>query len=266
MNMDYNRNSRYFQKPKYGFSIFLIIVGIGVFIGANLVHAGAVPYLISIALIGLAVLLIAKTGGNRPTDAEIDAQVNADFNSLFEKALEKHGLAADQVQKIPHVILGGYMIEEALANEAAANAAVKNVLDAATSAKTFSGVLENVNRATDEAQGSLSGIVYIRGKDKVLRASVVSWTVFLFSDSQVFTYTRLFSLVSPDVKEAGNEYFYQDIVSISTDEISQGHIFQMKLSDGSEIIIPYSTENDTDTVQCSITALKQMVREIKSKQ
>jgi hypothetical protein len=71
--------------------------------------------------------------------------------------------------------------------------------------------------------------------------------------------------VSPDVKEAGSEYFYQDIVSISTDATSQGHIFQMKISDGSEILIPYSAVNDADAVQRSITALKQLVRDIKSK-
>jgi hypothetical protein len=99
----------------------------------------------------------------------------------------------------------------------------------------------------------------------MLRASAVSWTVFLFSDSQIFLYRRQFSLLSPEVKEAGSEYFYQDVVSISTDAAGQGQIFQMKISDGSEIVVPYSMENDADTVQRSITALKQLVREIKSK-
>jgi hypothetical protein len=265
--MDYQRNSRYFQKPKYGFAVFLIMVGIVIGFIANAFELGGVAWVIAIALIGIAVLVIVKTSGNRPTDAEIDAQVNADFNSLFEKALGKHGLTADQVQKIPHVVLGGYMIEAALANDAAAKAAAENLvkgLAAQTKATSISDVINGANNLT-AGFSELTGIDYKKGKDNIPRASAVSWTVFLFSDSQVFTYTRQFSLVSPDVKEAGSEYFYQDIVSISTDATSQGHIFQMKISDGSEILIPYSVENDPAAVQSSITALKQLVRDIKSK-
>jgi hypothetical protein len=267
--MDYKRNSRYFSKPKYGFAIFLIIVGIVACLIAS--RIGGAAWLIAIGLIGIGILVIVKTGSNRPTDTEMDAQVNADFNSLFEKALKKHGLTADQVQKIPHIVLGGYMIEAALANEAATNAAAENMLKGLAGQTKSTNILEAINGSNNMAAqlqndiSGMTGIEYKKGKDNIPRASAVSWTVFLFSDSQVFTYTRQFSLVSPDVKEAGSEYFYQDIVSISTDATSQGHVFQMKISDGSEIMIPYSAENDADTVQRSITALKQLVRDIKSK-
>jgi hypothetical protein len=116
----------------------------------------------------------------------------------------------------------------------------------------------------NDASG-ITGSEYKIGKDKVPRASAVQWTVFLFSDSQVFTYTRQFSLVSPDTEEAGTEFFYQDIVSISTDAAGQGHVLQMSISDGTKVVIRYSMENDADAVQRSITAFKQLVREIKSK-
>jgi hypothetical protein len=267
--MDYGRNARYFSKPKYGFAVFLIIVGILACIIAG--NTGGMMWLIALALIGIGVLVIAKTGANRPTDAEMDEQVSADFTSLVEKALDKHGLTADQVQKIPYVVLGGYMIEEALANQAATKAAAENMAQGLANqmkSASISDAIRGADNMTAQYQNDaagITGIEYKLGKDNVPRASAVQWTVFLFSDSQVFTYTRQFSLLSPDTQEAGSEYFYQDIVSISTDAAGQGHVLQMSISDGTKVVIPYSMENDAGEVQRSITALKQLVREIKSK-
>jgi hypothetical protein len=111
--------------------------------------------------------------------------------------------------------------------------------------------------------GAISGILYKKGRDGRIRSSAAEFTIFLFSENQVFIYTRQFSLIGPEVKESTREYFYRDITSISTETAKFGsHIFTIKISGGETEKIPIGKE-DPDNQQ-KITAFRQLIRDKKN--
>lgn len=55
------------------------------------------------------------------------------------------------------------------------------------------------------------------GSDDVVRVSLPSITVYMFSEEQLFVYTRYFNIITGKVfYETVNEYFYEDIVAVTS--------------------------------------------------
>jgi hypothetical protein len=61
-----------------------------------------------------------------------------------------------------------------------------------------------------------SDIHYKMGKDGTWRSSQYEVVVFFFSDSQVHSFKRTFSIVKDESFDETEEYFYRDIVSVAT--------------------------------------------------
>jgi hypothetical protein len=61
-----------------------------------------------------------------------------------------------------------------------------------------------------------SEIKYRKGKDGVYRSSQYKVTVFFFSAEQVHSFFQTFSLIKDEHFDSTDEYFYRDIVSVST--------------------------------------------------
>jgi hypothetical protein len=176
---------------------------------------------------------------------------------LHEMALNKHGLTAEQIKQNSPFTLGGYLTDFMGNDE-------KNI------AKAFANLVggEAGERAADSVitaieSGIISGIKYKKGRDGRIRSSVAEFSIFLFSENQVFIYTQQFSLITPETKEHSQEYFYRDIVSISTETSKAGtNVFTIKVSGGDSENIPYGMD-DSD-IQKGITGFRQLIRDKKN--
>jgi len=258
MELNYARNGRYFNKM-YG-KLFTICFIVGfILIVVGLLGNDSSKYLIGgIVELAITIALLVLVSRSIPSDKEIDQQLSIMAEQLSGMALNKHGITEDQVQKVPPLILGGYM-SELLGNN------VKDIarLVAGNIGGELGSALADIGIKAIE-DGTISGIKYKKGKGGIIRSSAATFTIFLFSDNQVFIYTLEFSLIAPEKKESSQEYFYRDIVSISTETAKSGsHIFTIKISGGDSEKIPYGQEEESD-IQQKINAFRQLIREKKN--
>jgi len=119
-----------------------------------------------------------------------------------------------------------------------------------------------------------SMVLNMQGKDMRWRASNYEAVILYFSEKQVYAYSYRFSLISNEKKESTDEYFYKDIVSISTssdsitlkDSAGKDHIinfeeFRLTTSGGTSISCAM---RDHGAIEKSIQGMKQLLREKKS--
>lgn len=249
MDLDFARNQKYFN-DKYD-KLFLC----GFVIGVIVIFAeGLIAGLVVIAITIVLWFVVAK---GKPSDNEIDQQLQNVVDQLRGIAMNKHGLTEDQASKAEPLVLGGYMSELLGDN-------VKNIVKGVAGALggEVGNMLADVGITAIE-DGTISGIKYKKGRDGIIRSSAAEFTIFLFSENQVFIYTMEFSLIGPETKESSQEYFYRDIVSISTERSKSGsHVFTIKVSSGDSEKIPYGRE--TPDIQQTITAFRQLIRDKKN--
>ncbi|XMB67041.1 hypothetical protein RI065_00560 [Mycoplasmatota bacterium zrk1] len=111
----------------------------------------------------------------------------------------------------------------------------------------------------------------IRGRDGKYRSSNQRTTVFYLSSNQVYVYRKLHSLVGSEHSSSTHEYFYTDIVSVSTNtdknkninEIDYKYdveIFKMTMTDGNQVECRIS---DIQALESQVKALRQVVRDQK---
>ncbi|GAB3346390.1 hypothetical protein GCM10027300_05300 [Modestobacter lapidis] len=114
-----------------------------------------------------------------------------------------------------------------------------------------------------------------RGKDGVFRTPRYEGVVLLFSEQQLYSYKLQFSLVEDGrVSEQTDEYFYRDVVSISTasdsikvSEVGGGsktvnlELFKLTTSGGTSVT---SAIRDEGQVTRSLQGARQLIREKKS--
>jgi len=222
----------------------LLFVGWGIFGGINFLLV-----LVSAIIGGICISSKFTTVESGVEDSEIDAQRQFLSNEeAVNKALNKFGLDIDQFQEIDPIIISG---------------------------PYFNDIISYTR--------------FQRGKDGKVRPSNSEITVFLFSAEQVFKYNCRRSLVKSDeISESTDEYFYRDIVTVSTEteskEFKSGtkkvplgnnqfreedvmdklsfETFVMATTGGTRISCAVRTVDDT--LQRSINAMRQLLREKKS--
>lgn len=116
--------------------------------------------------------------------------------------------------------------------------------------------------------------LYKLGGDKRWRSSNFEAIVLFFSEKQVYSYNYRFSLIENEKNESTDEYFYKDIVSVSTSsdtitvtnaagKSSTLNYEQFKLTTSGGTSISCSVW-DMGSVEKSIQGMKQLLREKKS--
>ena len=100
-------------------------------------------------------------------------------------------------------------------------------------------------------------------KDGILRSSEYQVTVFFFSKEQVHSFIRVFSVIKDAKFESTDEYFYRDIVSVSTtQEQARGgrtDCFILTTSGGTSITASFS-KTDTESINRSINAMRNLIK------
>jgi hypothetical protein len=215
--MDYQRNKHYFfptPKKKHSpikiglWPIIAIIIGCFMLIlsggvGAVIV-AGLTAIVIGIAWIAIIknvnkkeALKVQKFNNNRiiVSDSEIDKAATDYLEKVLKsKALKKLGIDEEQVQEIAPIKFNGYDYKNLVGSEPK----------------------------------------HIKGEDGRIRSSHYNAVIFFFSAEQVYCYQLRLSLWEEDrTQETTEEYFYRDIVSVSTN--SEPIIFE-------DFKIPFNTE------------------------
>lgn len=146
--------------------------------GLLMLLIGAVTVGILGIIVGGAMIAYNIVVKKAATDSQIDELVEKELEKITLRGLEKMGLDASEVNLISPITIKTYHQKD-------------------------------LNK-DDKA--------YFRtGEDGTLRYSLVKGIVFYFSEKQVYCYTNVVSLASGgSYKETTDEYFYSDIVSVST--------------------------------------------------
>lgn len=113
-----------------------------------------------------------------------------------------------------------------------------------------------------------------KGKDNRYRSSNYEVAVLFFSETQVYSYNYRFSLIENEKNENTDEYFYKDIVSVSTssestvekdkkgkEEVFNSEYFKLTTSGGTFISCAVWDIGGTER---SIQGMKQLLRDKKS--
>ena len=102
-------------------------------------------------------------------------------------------------------------------------------------------------------------------EDSVWRSSNYQGAVFFFSEEQVYYYSYTFSLINKNYSDDTEEYFYKDIVAVSTkSEERQGipyEVFILTTSGGTTITAAFSNATET---QKAINGMRSLLRQKKS--
>jgi len=207
----------YFKKrPKRGIAIFLIIIGAIVFLVGYSSHQTETFQIAALSgtllvLIGLIRFLMGR--GSRVTDNDVDNQFQNDINEIAKVALNKLGLDASQLtenRKKPLILKGPILWS-----------------------------VTGVNK---------KDLLWKKGNDDIVRFAINRITVIYFSKHLLAAYACDFNfLKNVTLNETTDEYYYKDIVSVSTSETSTSYIlpngvkltrsqeFRLSLSNGEAI-------------------------------
>jgi len=102
-----------------------------------------------------------------------------------------------------------------------------------------------------------------RGRDNILRSSDYQITLFYFSKDQVHSYVRVFSIINDIFFESTEEYFYRDLVSVSTtqEQTVAGAVdcFRLTTSGGTSVTATFSSA-DADNVHRAISAMRNLLK------
>ncbi|MDR3357212.1 MAG: hypothetical protein LBO04_08535 [Spirochaetaceae bacterium] len=269
--MDYALNRRFFAYwvlpivPIALIAIGLItaIVGLGILFTSWTMTV----LLVGMVLCGAGTMLIPILNLFKPKGERLDGQVQEEVTQLHRKALDKHGIAEEMVQRSPPLVFGGYIInEKAAARWFSTKLVTAGEVNFGTrpTAISSTAVLASVMSASVIPVDNIAAVKFVQAGDGIIRSALAEYTVFLFSEEKVFVYTRQFSLLDPEIKESAQVFSYRDIVSVSSETSKYGaHAFIVKASGGTTLTVPSSSSAAGD-IKGSVTAFMQLVREKKS--
>jgi len=166
--------------------------------------------IIGLLFVAGGIATLVLQNSGKPTDADIDADAASAVADVQKRALNKLGLDADQVKLIDPVTVHGYYY-----------------------------------------RSIASGLQVKRGKDGDFRSSNYEGVVLFFSEHQLHSYKFQSSLVSPqESREQTDEYFYKDVVSVST----QSETFNLTDVKGNSQQVNFEEFKLTTTGGTSITS------------
>ena len=136
-----------------------------------------VKYFMSTGILGMIFRI-----SNSTFDNLLNSKADELVSGIEGRALETHGMDADEVKEIPPILAEGYY-------------------EGSQYFKVFRNTFH-----TSESQ--------FRSSEYQFRASEYQMTYLMFSDKQMYAYSYIFDLTSANTSEQTKEYFYEDITSV----------------------------------------------------
>lgn len=207
----------------------------------------------SVLLVGVAMVALGGYGiysavGGKPSDAQMDAWLEEDLARLRQKALSKLGVEAEDMVAEPVSVYGPRLWDAAGAE-----------------------------------------ILWRKGGDGVLRFTPLNVTVINFAKDQLLSYACAYDMVAGNaLSESTDEYFYRDVVSVSTGtvdrsveikgigslQLKEAEAFKLTTSGGTsiEVLIRHRElikklgggEIPTGPMEKAIQSVRKMLREKKA--
>lgn len=173
-----------------GICTFALIIGIGLFIG------------------GLIWFLVNKFSADLSGESEVDAAKAYEINLAKERAKEKLNIIDEQVQNVDPVIVSGRGFQPDYVSGMA---------------KTTGGLLSGFKRlfsskGKKKHKDDYDDPIYMAriGSDGKYRCSLLSTSVFMFGEKQLYIYFSNVDLTTGVVYSEGtHEYFYSDINALT---------------------------------------------------
>lgn len=188
---------RYFKGKKQTLPIILMVVGLATaafVVGIFLLIAGVIWFLYN------------KFSADLSGQSEVDKAVQLEINRAKARAMRKLNVVDEQVQDVAPVVVSGR------GTEPESTAIRKNVSLLSKLVKAFK---IKVFKKKDDIEDDPEYMVRI-GSDNRFRCSLLSISVFLFGQSQLYIYYCDIDLCTGLVyREGTHEYFYSDINAIS---------------------------------------------------
>lgn len=121
-----------------------------------------------------------------------------------------------------------------------------------------------------------TNILHKQGKDGMWRSSEYQITIIFFSREQVYSFIRTFSIIDNEKYDKTQEYFYRDIVSVSTEQgkmtftppgqdknlAPKTIVFEYfdLASSGGTHMIGFFKKTDSDNIDRSIAAMRNLLK------
>jgi len=176
---------RYFALPKSPKAAIILLVSGALCSIVGLSPSTTVLLIIGIILVVISVILFANLQTrSKLTDQEYDRWLEAQASALVRRSLDKLGLDSNEVARQPWIVRGF----------------------------TLPGMRDAAKYRSDEVRWKI-------GKDGVPRYSVNVYTIFCKEDHHLAVYKGDINALNPTAhNENTSEYFYQDIVGVTTDD------------------------------------------------
>ena len=250
---------QYFEGKKQTWPKVLMFIGV-------LTLAMGIGVLLLIA--GGAWFLYNKFSADHDGENEVDKAKQFEIDSAKARALKKLNLLEEQIQDVEPVVVSGRGFERE-----ASSAVVKTGL----LKKLINTVKSKVFKIKDDIEADPIYMVRI-GSDSKFRCSLVSVSVFMFGEKQLYIYYSNVDLCTGLVYSEGtHEYFYSDINAISFLQDKE-KIYNFKkrkyqrilfecvkiFANGCHHTATLSTDLDNSVIEKEFTGMRNLIRERKN--
>ncbi len=240
--MDHKRNKKYFKDSIialiFGVLLCLLIATISIISLVGLGEGSISDYIggiiIPLAVSALFIFLCIREHRNKPTDAEYDASIREMYRGIEQKACDKFGIELSDASEISPIVVGGFDYSDLL-----------------------SAVIGGVGLAK-------------KGKDGLWRTNKYIINVLLLSSAEVYCYSCSFCTTELQINETTDQFFYQDISSVSTgtDTIkiknNSVSIEYLTITSTSGKNLRFSMANPDETAKASINKMRQLIKQKKN--
>ena len=250
---------RYFEGKQQTGPIILMVLGIltlAIVVGIFLLIGGIVWFLYN------------KFSADLSGESEVDKAVQYELDRAKARALKKLNLVDEQVQDVPPVVVSGRATEPET-TALRMNTTLLNKLLKAVKIKIF--------KKKEDIEPDPVYMVRI-GSDNKFRSSLLSISVFMFGESQLFIYYCDIDLCTGLVyREGTHEYFYCDINAISFAQVKEKvYNFKKKkyqrvlfecvqiFASGCSHTAALAADADRSVIEQEFTGMRSLIRERKN--
>ena len=253
------RIRQYFEGKKQTWPKVLMFVGLlttAIGIGILLLIAGAIWYLYN------------KFSADHAGEAEVDKAKDYEISMAKERALRKLNLLEEQICDVEPVVVSGRGFEPESSTPTIRKGLLKKLIDY---------IKLKVLKMKEDIEPDPIYMVRI-GSDSKFRCSLVSVSVFMFGEKQLYIYYSNVDLCTGLIYSEGtHEYFYSDINAISFLQDKE-KIYNYKkrkyqrilfecvkiFANGCHHTATLSTDLDHSVIEREFTGMRNLIRERKN--
>ena len=259
VKLDRKKIRQYFEGKKQTGPIIMMVLG---------VITMAIVVGIFLFIIGIAWFLYNKFSADHAGEAEVDKAKSMEIERAKERALKKLNLMEEQIQDVDPVVVSGRGFEPESSKPALKMGLLKQL---------FGSIKTKIFKVKEDIEDDPIYMARI-GSDSKFRSSLISVSVFMFGEKQLFIYYSNIDLCTGLIYSEGtHEYFYSDINAISFMQDKE-KVYNFKkrkyqrilfecvkiFANGCHHTATLSTDLDNSVIEKEFTGMRNLIRERKN--